>query len=351
MNGSIPDRCGRRRFLLGLGAGAAVSMFPRRLGAATTLGSGAHRYEWVRGWGALPTGMKYGSTHGGIVVDSNGHVYVSTDGPASIVVLDRGGRFVRSFGKEWVPDKDGNGTHELHLHTEGGQEYLYLVSLFRHEFAKLTTAGEVVWVQGYPEASGVYKTKEEFAPTGIAVAPTGDLYVADGYGANYVHRYDPKGQYVASWGGKSTDAKEPGRFDTPHKIAIDERGKEPTVLVTDRENHRLQWFTLDGTHVRTLEGAENDLLRRPAALSLRGQDLAVADLKGRVTILDASGAAATQLGDSGNEKKQATNQVAPADWVDGEFIAPHGIAWDGDGNLYVSEWMATGRVVKLARLG
>ena len=85
-------------------------------------------------------------------------------------------------------------------------------------------------------------------------------------------------------------------------------------------------------------------------MSIRGADLAIGDLKGRVTILDRGGAPAGQLGDSGDEKKQGTNQVAPDQWVDGQFISPHGIAWDGDGNLYVSEWMATGRVVKLARL-
>lgn len=352
MSRSIPDPLPRRRFLAGLGAGAVASALGPRcaIAAATTLGAGAHRYEWVHGWGTLPSGVKYGSTHGGIVVDSKGHVYVSTDGEASIVVLDRDGRFVRSFGREWVPDKDGNGTHELYLHREGGQEYLYLTSLFRHEFAKLTTAGEVVWAKGFPEASGVYKTKDEFAPTGIAVASNGDIYVADGYGANYVHRYNGKAEYLASWGGKSTEALEPGRFSTPHKIVVDERGQEATVLVTDRGNHRLQWFTLDGKHIKTLDGVDRDLLRLPAALSIRGADLAIADLKGRVTILDKADALAAQLGDSGDEKKQGTNQVAPDEWVDGQFIAPHGIAWDGEGNLYVSEWMATGRVVKLARV-
>jgi hypothetical protein len=348
----------RRGFLSRLGAGTAASWAAPRLsfaaasgsaeGKAVTLGSGAHRYEWVRGWGTLPAGMTYGSMHGGVVVDAQNHVYFSTDGDASIVVLDAGGKLVRSFGKEWKPEKPGDGTHDLQLHREGGQEFLYLVSLFRHEFAKLTTAGEVVWVKGYPQASGIYKSKEEFKPTGITVVPGKDVYVTDGYGANYVHRYTPNGEYVSSWGGKSTDAREPGKFNTPHKIIVDTRTPEPTVLVADRENHRLQWFTREGKHIRTLDGAEKDFLRRPSAFSIRGTALAIADLKGRVTVLEGDTLAA-QLGDSGNEKKQATNEVPADEFVDGEFVAPHGVTFDADGNLYVSEWALAGRVVKLAR--
>src|SRR5205085_10871532 len=195
--------------------------------------------------------------------DAKNRIYISTDGEGSILVFDQAGNFIRSIGKEWKPDKDGNGTHDMQLHKEGSQEFIYLVSLFRSEFAKLTLEGERVWVKGYPEQSGVYKSKAEFKPTGITVAPNGDFYVTDGYGANYVHRYNVKGEYLNSWGGKVTAAKEDGKFSTPHKIIIDRRGKELTVLVTDRENHRLQWFTLEGKHLKTLHGTENDFVRRP----------------------------------------------------------------------------------------
>ena len=341
----------RRTFLVTLGAGTAtLALAPPVSSAPVVLGAGAHQYEWVRGWGRLPDGMKLGSMHGGVVVDAQNQVYFSVDGEASIVVFDPEGKFIRSIGKEWKPDKEGAGTHDIQLHREGGQEFIYLVSLFRHEFAKMTTAGEVVWIKGFPEQSGIYKSKDEFAPTGITAAPSGDVYVTDGYGANYVHRYNPKGEYVTSWGGKSTEARETGKFSTPHKIIVDERGGEPSVLVTDRANHRLQWFTLEGKHIKTVDGSENDFLRLPSALSIRGTDVAVGDLKGRVTILDKDNKLAAQLGDSGNEKKQATNQVPPDQWVDGQFIAPHGVSWDGEGNLYVSEWALAGRLVKLKRV-
>ena len=347
----------RRVFLVRFGGGlAAGALWPRGSygspGAADApiLGAGAHRYRWVRGWGALPAGMSYGGMHGGVAVDGQGHVYLSTDGEGSILVFDRDGKLVRTMGREWKPVEPGQGTHDLQLNREGSQDFLYIVSLFRHELAKLTTAGEVVWVRGYPQESGLYKSKEEFSPTGIAVAPSGDVYVTDGYGANFVHRFDAKGAYLSSWGGKCSPAREDGKFSTPHKIAIDLRGPQPTVLVTDRANHRLQWFTPDGKHLKTLDGSANDLLRLPSTLSFRGGTLAIGDLKGRVTLLGPDDKPLAQLGDSGIEAKQATNKVPPAEWVDGQFIAAHGVAWDGDAALYVSEWSLVGRVVKLARV-
>lgn len=362
MSHDISKAVTRRGFLYGLGAGLTASVLSpstfsgfsayahARVGDPIILGSGAHKYEWVRGWGSLPAGIKLGSTHGGVVVDAQNRIYFSTDGDDSIIVFDQDGKYIRSMGKEWKPDKDGNGTHDMQLIREGNQEFIYLVSLFRHEFAKITLEGKPVWVKGFPEQSGIYKSKDEFKPTGITAASNGDFYVTDGYGANYIHRYNAKGEYLNSWGGKSGKDKEDGKFSTPHKIIIDHRGSEPLVLVTDRANHRLQWFTLAGKHVKTVDGTENDFLRLPSALNIRGNDVAIGDLQGRVTILDKDNKLVTHLGDSGDPKKRGTNKIPPDQWVDGQFIAPHGLSWDRKGNLYVSEWMLAGRVVKLRRV-
>jgi hypothetical protein len=360
MSHDISSDFSRRAFLRGLGAGIAAStvashsiftaLAKTRGADQIILGAGNHKYEWVRGWGKLPAGVKLGSTHGGVVVDAQNRVYFSTDGDDSIIVFDQDGKYVRSLGKEWKPDRDGNGTHDMQLIKEGGQEFIYLVSLFRHEFAKITLQGEPVWVKGFPEQSGIYKSKNEFRPTGITAMPNGDFYVTDGYGANYIHRYNAKGEYLNSWGGRSGKEKEEGKFSTPHKIIIDRRGNEPLVLVTDRENHRLQWFTLAGKHVKTVDGTENDFLRRPSVLGIRDKDVAIGDLAGRVTILDKDNKLVVQIGDSGDPKKRATNKIPPDQWVDGQFIAPHGLSWDRRGNLYVSEWMLAGRVVKLKRV-
>jgi DNA-binding beta-propeller fold protein YncE len=358
MSHDISHDYSRRLFLRSLSASVAASAFGPSLFSARAgsdpiiLGAGNHRYEWVRGWGKLPEGMQLGSTHGAVQVDSQNRIYFNTDTENAVIVFDQDGKFIKSFGKEWKADKEGNGTHGMLIRKEGGEEFIYLTNLFRHEFAKLTIDGEVVWVKGYPEKSGVYKDKNQFRPTGVAVAPNGDLYVTDGYGENYVHHYDAKGEYVSSWGGKVSkeNPKEDGKFNTPHAIIIDTRGSEPLVLVTDRANHRLQWFSLEGKHFKTLDGTENDQLRLPATLHIRGTDLAVGDLGGRVTILDKENRLITHLGDQVDAKMRATNKLPREQWLDGIFVSPHGVCWDKQGNLYVEEWMAVGRIVMLKRL-
>jgi hypothetical protein len=348
----------RRTFLGGFGTAMTAAAFAPRLsfarntqnGAPIILGTGNHKYEWVRNWAQLPPGVQIGGTHGGVVVDAKGFIYFSTDGEKSIMVFTPSGKFVRAIGMEWKPYDPGQGTHDMQINKEGNQEFIYLVSLFRNKFAKITTTGEVVWVKGHPEKSGIYKNRTDFKPTGITVAPNGEFYVTDGYGANYVHRYDAKGDYVSSWGGRSTAAKEEGKFSTPHKILIDKRGAEPQVLVTDRANHRLQWFTLDGKFVKIVDGTDGDFLRLPSVLNILGTDLAIGDLAGRVTILDKDNKLVTHLGDGPDPKKRATNQIPPEQWVDGQLIAAHGLSWAANGDLYVGEWNKFGRFVKLKRV-
>jgi DNA-binding beta-propeller fold protein YncE len=358
MSHDISNMGARRVFLCGLGASVVASTIVPSLFSAyfgtgpIILGAGNHRYEWISGWGKLPEGMQYGSTHGAVQTDSQNRVYFNTDTENAIIVFDQDGKFIKSFGKEWKADKEGNGTHGMLIRKEGSQEFIYLTNLFRHEFAKLAVDGELVWVKGYPEKSGIYQDKNQFSPTGVAVAPSGDFYVTDGYGANYIHHYNAKGEYVNSWGGKTSkeNPKEEGKFNTPHAIIIDTRGSEPLVLVADRANHRLQWFSLEGKHVKTLDGTENDQLRLPATLHIRGTDLAIGDLAGRVTILDKDNKLITHLGDQVDARKRATNKLPREQWLDGVFVSPHGVCWDKQGNLYVEEWMAVGRIVKLKRL-
>ena len=222
-----------------------------------------------------------------------------------------------------------------------------MTSLFRAEAVKMTLKGEVVWIKPIPLASGLYKEKKEYRPTSCTLAPNGDVFVTDGYGANVVHHYDARGDYLGFFGGKG---KEDGMFATPHKATIDARSGTPLLLVTDRANKRLQWFDMKQKHVKTLEGSDNELMRAPSGLFIKGDELLLTDLRGRLTVLDKDNKLITHLGDSGATENQGSNRITSDKWQDGFFVAPHGAVWDKEGNIYVSEWSLEGRIDKLRRI-
>jgi hypothetical protein len=177
--------------------------------------------------------------------------------------------------------------------------------------------------------------------TGIAVAPNGDIYVTDGYGLDFIHRFDKRGHYIASFGGKGP----PWNFNTCHKIAIDTRFAPVRLLCADRRNNRLVHMDLEG-HVL---GAFAENLRLPSALAIRGDELAVAELAGRVTVLGKQGQVLATIGENDNADQISTNKAAPEIWKEGVFYAPHGITYDAAGNLLVTEYNQWGRVSRLKR--
>jgi DNA-binding beta-propeller fold protein YncE len=331
----------RRHFLTGaasLGASLSLSGPGALAQAPVTLGEGTHRYEWVKSWGPLPSSADYGNTHGGIVIDETERVYLNTDTTQAVLMFDTDGRFLSSWGQEFA-----GGLHGMTLVRDcGGEQQLYLTHTGRHEVVKARLDGTVLATLPFPAAAGVYAAPANYQPTGVAVAPNGNVYVADGYGQSWVHQYDPAGKYVRSWGGVGTDN---GKFKTPHGIWVDTRGPTPLLLVADRENGRLQIFDLDGNFLQVVSG-----FRRPCGFHQLGDDLVVPDLGGRVTILNKDNQVTTQLGDNPNTALRAQNNVDRAQWQDGVFIAPHSARWDADGNLYVMDWNFRGRVNKLRRL-
>ncbi|HEY9232681.1 MAG TPA: peptidase, partial [Blastocatellia bacterium] len=193
------------------------------------------------------------------------------------------------------------------------------------------------------QEAGIYQKAEEFKPTGIAFAPGGDFYVTDGYGKSYVHHYNAKGDYVRSWGGEGSGV---GQLKQPHGIWVDTRYPAARVLVADRANHRLQFFTLDGKP----DGMVTEDLRLPSNFHQRGMEIVIADLQGRVTIIDTHNRILTHLGDNEDPKLRGQNPVPVEQWKDGQFISPHCPRWDSAGNLYVAEWLSSGRISKLKRV-
>jgi hypothetical protein len=302
------------------------------------LGEGSHRYRWLDGWLQVPGGADLGNTHGSIVSDSRGQIYFNTDTEQAVRVHTKDGAFVRAFGADLA-----GGVHGMCIVQEKDGEFLYLVHHARGIWRKMKLDGEVVMEQGAPDASKLYAKPGEFHPTSIAVVPDGDIFVADGYGLSWVHQYDHAGKYIRSFGGPGG---EPSNMNCPHGLLIDKRTQPYTLLVADRENHRIQVFALDGKLVSIITG----MFRRPCSMQEHDGYLAVPDLAGRVTILDRKNELVVQLGDNPDESQRAQNGVPRDKWKDGVFIAPHSAHWDAAGDLYVMDWNYLGRVNKLARV-
>jgi hypothetical protein len=312
------------------------------------IGSGAHTYEVHHDWGELPAGIKYGNTHG-VCEDAQGQIYVhhtvhaDSERRDTMVVFDRKGQFVRS----WGPDFEG-GAHGLHIRQEGRDEFLYLCDTRRGVVVKTTTKGEAVWTIGYPKESERYPLRADgtpavkYSPTNVAIAPNGDIYVGDGYGSSYINQYNSRGEYIRTFGGKGT---EPGQLDCPHGLIVDTRTSPATLLVADRGNRRLQVFTLDGRHLRFIEGTNH-----PCHFDERNGVMLIPDLWARVTLIDRANAVIAHLGDAGVDSWKSIRAGSRDGFPAGKFVCPHGACFDRDGNIYVVEWVEVGRVTKLRRL-
>jgi hypothetical protein len=346
----------RRDFLKTTAAGAALAATggPYFLNASDKAGSknpvvgeGGHRYECLHGWGQLPPHLQWQTTHG-VTVDADGFVYIKQQGLGgkpvedTVVVFDPAGKFVRSFGKGFHP-----GGHGIDLRREGSEQFLYLCDYVHGLVVKTNLKGEEVWKLGLPKEAGVYEKGKPFRPTNVAFAPDGGFYVADGYGSNYVHQYDKDAKWVRTWGGTG---KDPGRFRTPHGIWLDDRpGREPAVVVADRANARLQYFTLDGKHKAIVEG-----VLFPAHFDTRGDVLLVPDLHARVSLFDKDNKPIAHLGDDPAWRKEVLDgfkvRADESRWKPGKFVHPHDACFDKDGNIFVVEWVQTGRVTLLKKL-
>jgi hypothetical protein len=345
----------RRTFVKTVGAAAALSGCPMFLhaddkagGKAPVLGSGPHTYEAIHGWARLPEGMRFGNTHM-VQEDSQGRILIhhQNGAPDSVFIFDSEGKFIQSWGAKWRA-----GAHGMQLRKEGNEEFLYLATTKQHKVAKTTLDGEELFVLDYPkdatDAAGdpCYKNEEKYLPTNIAFAPNGDFYVADGYGSYFVHRYDKDGKYISTFGGTGADD---GNLREPHGIWCDTRGQQPLILVADRANERLQWFTLDGNHWLTLRSEEH-AFRRPCHFDQRNGELLVPGLDGRVSILNKDNEQVAILGDNDNAQQRGKNNISAADRKPGVFVSPHCAIWDRAGNIYMTEWLADGRVIKLRKV-
>jgi hypothetical protein len=307
--------------------------------SAVRTGNGSWTFEAVPHWGELPNGKVIGPTHGGVVVDDeSGLIYVSTDSEMSVLVYQPDGKLVRTIAPEC------RGFHAMAIRKEDGKTVIYGAQLNGNKppqrVCKIDTEGKILLE--IPNATtgeipGTWK-----GLTAVTVAPDGSIFASTGYGANIVHKFDATGKLLKSFGSKGKDEQQ---FDTPHGLAIDTRFGAPRLLVADRAKNRLVHFDLEGSWI----GVHASNLRLPCAVSILGDEVAVAELKARVTILDKTGTPVAFLGDNPNKAQWANFKVTPQDQKLGIFTAPHGLSFDKAGNLYVQDWNVSGRVTKLVK--
>ena len=321
------------------------------------IGEGAYQYEVQHNWAQLPAKYSWQTTHN-VAVDAEGLLYVIHEGREnqkdhpSIFVFDRKGKFIRAFGSQFQ-----GGGHGIEVRTQGSEQFLYVCAYQQvKSFAKLTLKGETIWEKYAPMDSGVYRKDEDkirvkrwgrdaFMPTNFAFLDDGGFLLTDGYGSWYVHRYDKEGNWVSKFGGPGEGE---GKFNLPHGIWIDRRpGRKERIVVCDRAHHTLQYFNMDGKYLETLKG-----YGLPANCDTYKNLLLVPELQARVTLLNEKNEIVVQLGEDVERVTKTVKGVRndPKKWIDGKFVHPHDACFDHDGNIFVAEWVATGRVTRLRRL-
>lgn len=305
-------------------------------------------YRVVEGWEQLPRGYVHRDV-AAVGVDKKGQVYLFCRGEHPVMVYSREGRFLRSWG-------EGKYTMRTHGLTIGPDDSIWLTDDADHTVRKCTLDGEVLLTlgaSGTPSDSGydgsnlatiTHRGAPFNRPTNVAIAANGDVYVSDGYGNCGVHRFTAKGELIQSWGEPGTG---PGQFMLVHSVAI--HPEDGRVFVCDREGERIQIFTPDGKFLDQWTDVQ-----RPTHLMFDGRGHAiVSELMwragmtsyrrgtierhhgSRISILDAAtGRLLSRLGD----RPPVDETWGSGDpHLPGNFCAPHGMALDANGDLYVAE--------------
>lgn len=308
------------------------------------VGSGAFTYDVAEPWQIPIEGPN--PEVAGVGVNSKDEVHVLTRSPHPVLVFDRRGRFLRSWGEGIFTTP-----HGIHI---GPDDCVYLVDAGDSTVRRFSPTGELLHQfgeTGVRSETGYhdfdYRTiafggPPFHAPTNVAVAPSNEIYISDGYGNARVHRYTEAGALIGSFGGPGSG---PGQFRIPHSVFVDRHG---TVYVSDRENNRIQLFTPTGDFL-----AEWTDVRRPDDVFVTADDTVFVAEQGhqsgivpgmpeptqhspvsRVTVRDLEGRILSTWGADDHEDR------APC--APGNFFAAHGIWVDGHGSVYVGEVVVGG---------
>jgi DNA-binding beta-propeller fold protein YncE len=282
-------------------------------------GDGEYRFEIQENWWTLPTGWSFGWIPA-VAVDSRDRVYVYSRSAHPMVVFDRDGNFLASWGEDILKD-----AHGIYI---DGEDNVYCVERETHCLRKFTCDGKLLMTVGTPHHMG--EPGDPFRlPTDVAFDSKGYMYITDGYDNARVHKYTPDGRLIKSWGEPGTG---PGQFNLVHCVRIDQHDR---LWVLDRTNNRIQFFDTEGRYQGEWTG-----LHQPDTLYIddRAGVVYIAELEQRVSIWSTDGVKLAEWGNGVESDKP------------GEFRkCPHGIWLDSRGDLYVSEVQADARLQKFIR--
>jgi DNA-binding beta-propeller fold protein YncE len=300
-----------------------------------TVGQGAYRYRPVEKWEKLPAGWSFGEV-AGVATDSRDRVYVLARSEHPIMVFDRDGNFLTSWG-----EGDFQRPHGIFI---GPDDAVYCTDDVDHAVRKFTPDGKLLLTlgtRGKPCDTGIdgmdYRTIKRVGPpfnrpTNLALSRNGDMYVTDGYGNARVHKFAPDGRLLFSWGEPGSG---PGQFNLPHGVAVD---RDERIFVADRENSRIQIFDFRGKFLEEW----TDVVRPMEVFIDRSDNILVAEVGFRAGLFpwatppaDPPGARVSVFTPAGKLLCRWGGGAEP--WAAGDFFAPHDLWVDSRGDLYVGE--------------
>lgn len=316
----------------------------------TIIGHGDFKYKVHKSWGDLDSAITPVKNCHEMVMDSKGRLIMVGDNTQNnILIYDKSGKLLDAWGVRY------KGGHGLSLWNDGSEDFLFICDSKGQSVIKTTTDGRELMILEHPSKYGAYDKKDTYKPTESAIAPNGDIYIADGYGSNYILQFTKDGEFIRKIGsGRGTGQDQ---FQTAHGVCIDYRGKgKPTLLITSRAANCFKRFTLDGSFIEQIDlpGAficrpviHNDNLYSGVCWSSErdyvegNQDthpIRTNPKSGFVTILDKKGKVVSNPG--GTKPTYKKGKLQRMMQQESIFRHCHDVCVDNDENLYVCQWNA-----------
>lgn len=309
----------------------------------TILGHGDFRYRVEKGWGDLdPKKHPVKNCHE-MVMDKKGRLLMLTDHPQNnMIIYDTSGKLLGYWTLSFP------GAHGLSIHDEGDAEYLYITDPGLGRVVKCSLDGKILLELEHPAKLGAFDETSAYRPTETAIGPNGDIYVADGYGSQFILQYDAKGQFIRKFGGDSF--LQPNKFKQAHGVAIDYRDSaHPTLLCTARIKNSFKRFTLDGEYIEEyyMPGAfvsrpvmDGENIYSGVCFSMTEGNYNMQLNRGFVTILNKENRVVSNPG--GTEPQYENGKLKLMLQDQPVFRHCHDVCLDRDKNLYVCQWNADG---------